>query len=101
VQNAAGPYPIIGVQFHSGAFYDTNVFSGTWLAAESHPAPPPPPGTPFRHLSVKGDTIASLAAARNMRPESFLALQAKLGADVTVLASGPLPAGAVWLSVNP
>jgi len=97
VANASGPFPVVAVQYSSGQFYDFDVFDSGWLAAESHAGPP----APFRHLSVKGDTIASLAASRNMRPESFLALQAKLGADVAVLASGPLPAGTVWLSVNP
>jgi hypothetical protein len=96
VQNAAGPFPVVAVQYNSGAFYDTDVFSGTWLAAVSVKA-----GTPHRHITAAGDTVASLAASRQMKPESWLALQAKLGADVHALASGPLPAGVTWLSVNP
>jgi hypothetical protein len=97
VQNAAGPFPIVGVQFHSGATYDTNVFSGTWLARVSQPAAP----VPHRHLTAAGDTVASLASSRRMHPDSWLALQAKLGANVAALASGPLPAGTEWRSVNP
>ena len=42
-----------------------------------------------------------LAASRGMRPDTWLALQHTLGADVAALASGPLPAGITWLSVNP
>jgi len=32
VLNAAGPFPIVAVQWASGAFYDTDVFSQRWLA---------------------------------------------------------------------
>ena len=32
VLNAAGPFPIVAVQWSSGQFYDTDVFSGRWLA---------------------------------------------------------------------
>lgn len=39
VVNAAGPFPIIAVQWASGAFYDTDVFSGTWLAKVSTGGP--------------------------------------------------------------
>ena len=84
-----------------GASVDHDTATAADYGQWPRPAVTPPPGTPYRHLTVKGDTIASLAAARNMRPESFLALQATLGADVTALASGPLPAGTPWLSVNP
>lgn len=32
VVNAAGPFPIVAVQWSSGQWYDTDVFSGAWLA---------------------------------------------------------------------
>jgi hypothetical protein len=97
VVNAAGPYPIVAVQWSSGATYDTDVFSGGWLARVSQATP----GAPYRHLTRAGDTVAGLAAARSMKPDTWLAEQARLGADLSVLASGPLPPGTVWLSVNP
>jgi GH25 family lysozyme M1 (1,4-beta-N-acetylmuramidase) len=59
------------------------------------------PGAPYRHLTKAGDTIGSLAAARSMKPDSWLALQTRLGADTGMLASGPIPPGTIWLSVNP
>jgi hypothetical protein len=65
------------------------------------PVTAPPPGAPYRHLTTAGDTIAKIAAARSMKPETWLAEQGKLGADTTVLSNGPLPAGTVWLSENP
>ena len=97
VQHAAGPFPVIGVQYASNDFYDSDVFSSSWLNNVSQKAG----SAPHRHLTAKGDTVASLAAARGMKPEAWLALQAKLGADVHALTSGPLPAGVTWLSVNP
>jgi hypothetical protein len=35
VVNAAGPFPIVAVQWASGQYYDTDVFSGSWLARVS------------------------------------------------------------------
>src|SRR6266571_1509911 len=61
VVNAAGPYPIVGVQWASGQYYDTDVFSGSWLARVSAGAP----GAPYRHLTRAGDTVGSLAKARS------------------------------------
>lgn len=36
---AAGPFPIIGIQHANGPFYDSNVFSTSWLNNQSHTAP--------------------------------------------------------------
>ena len=96
VEHAAGPFPVIGVQYSNGPFYDFDVFDAAWLGKVSAK----PPAGPHEHVTVKGDTVASLAASRGMRPENWLALQHTLGADVAALASGPLPAGITWLSVN-
>ena len=101
VQNAAGPFPIVGIQWHSGPYYDTNVFSATWLARVSAAAPPPA-GGPHTHLTKAGDTVTRLAASRGYTdPAEWLALQARLGADTRKLGSGPLPAGIEWLSISP
>ena len=94
VENAAGPFPIVGVQYASGEFYDTNVFSSGWLARVSVAGM-------HKHQTKAGDTVASLAASRSMQPASWLALQGQLGADTGALAAGPLKAGVEWRSVNP
>ena len=69
VAAAAGPFPIIGVQFSSGAFYDTSVFATAWRNAVSVlPTPPAPaaaPGGPFRHVLNTGQRLADVAATRN------------------------------------
>lgn len=45
---ASGPFPIVGVQFSSGDFFDTNVFSAAWLNRRSAKAAPlPQPGGPW------------------------------------------------------
>lgn len=43
---AAGPFPVIGVQWRNAGLYDASVFSTAWLSAVSaapHSPPPPPP----------------------------------------------------------
>lgn len=51
VQNAAGPFPIIGVQFHNAGPFDVSVFSSQWLDTVSKapvpPTPAPPPVTEY------------------------------------------------------
>ena len=96
VAKASGPFPVIGVQYANGPLYDFDVFDSGWLARQSAA----PPSVPHRHVTSGGDTLATLAAARGMDPAAWLALQEKLGADVTALASGHLPDGVTWLSVN-
>jgi len=93
VQNAAGPFPIEGVQYKSGQFYDTDIFSAGWLADVSASGP-------HAHQTAAGDTIATLAASRHMTPQGWLALQGKLGSNVHALASGPLKAGVEWRTVH-
>ena len=39
ISKAAGPFPIIGIQYSNGQFFDFNVFSTTWLNNQSHTAP--------------------------------------------------------------
>jgi hypothetical protein len=51
---AAGPFPVIGIQFHNAGPYDVNIFSTTWLGkvSGSVPTPPPPPPLGAYHLSA-------------------------------------------------
>jgi hypothetical protein len=46
---AAGPFPVIGVQWRDAGLYDVSVFSTAWLAAVSGAAPKPPPPPPPPH----------------------------------------------------
>ena len=96
VEAATGPFPVIGVQYSNGQFFDFDVFSSAWLARVSKAKP-----TVHQHSTSAGDTVATLAASRNMKPGAWLVLQDKLGADAHTLASGPLPAGLTWRSENP
>lgn len=46
---AAGPFPIVGIQFTDAGPYDVSVFDTAWLAEQSGkpaPAPPPKPAPP-------------------------------------------------------
>lgn len=100
VVNAAGPYPIIGVQWASGTYYDTDVFSGSWLARVSAA---PLPGSPYRHLTRAGDTIGGLAKSRNASVEHFLArcAAAYTPADLRLLGTAKLPADLVYYTEFP
>jgi hypothetical protein len=93
VEAAEGPFPVVGVQYNSLQFYDSDVFDTAWLADVAATGPHP-------HVTVAGDTIASLAASRGMTPPAWLGLQDRLGADVHALASGPLKAGITWRTVH-
>lgn len=74
VLNASGPFPIVAVQYASGQFYDTNVFSEAWLGRVS--------GTgPRAHYAQAGQTLYDLAGARNMDVLAWLRLQEQLHPD--------------------
>ena len=93
VKASSGPFPVIGVQYNSLQFYDSDVFDTGWLADVSAAAP-------AGHVTAARDTLASLADGRGMTPEAFLALQRRLGSNVHALSSGRLPAGIEWHTVN-
>ena len=98
VLNAAGPFPIIGVQFTSLEFYDLDVFDSHWLEATSST------GTSGHvHLTTGEETLGQLAASRKMQPLSWVALQERLSPSdaARLLAASAPPAGLVWRSVNP
>ena len=62
-----------------------------------------PPGGPFRHAAVGGQTLAEIAAARNTTPEHLFSVSAAAytPADITELAGLPLPAGMPYYTTNP
>ena len=43
---AAGPFPVVGVQFNDDGLFDVDVFSRSWLLNQSGRRPPPPPPPP-------------------------------------------------------
>jgi len=96
VQHAAGPFPIVAVQYASGAFFDSDVFSAGWLSDVS---------VAGLHLySTDGKaTIGDIAAARGMTPSGWIVLQRKLGADLAdqLLKDCVPPAGRTWQSIHP
>jgi hypothetical protein len=102
VMAAAGPFPIVGVQFQSLATYDINVFDSTWVHDRSGVKPPQQAG-PFRHLTHTGDTIESIATERNESPRALLEHSAKhyTNGDLSVLSSVRLRPGVPYYTVNP
>jgi hypothetical protein len=104
VAAAAGPFPIVGVQFTDAAgFYDTSVFSSAWLTDVADAAPPPPAKGPYPHKTDGHLSLAAIAASRNISLDTWLALQRKLNpADAEKLLAGSIPpAGLTWWSINP
>lgn len=52
VLNAAGPFPVIGIQFKMDGPYDSDVFSAAWVSTVSKSPSPPPPPPPADGASV-------------------------------------------------
>lgn len=71
---SGGPFPVIGVQWGSRAYYDVNLFSGTWLADVS--AKPPPPA-PSDYTADGVQTLAGLAAAHHTDVHELIWLMAR------------------------
>jgi hypothetical protein len=115
VAAAAGPFPVIGVQWRDAGLFDVSVFSTAWLAAVSGAAAPPPPASQYP-LPVPATAVrpmvtitwapgtpasphwrAQVAADGNGKPG------AEVGSLVTVLnhATFSLPrAGKYWARVQ-
>lgn len=89
-------------QWGTRAGTDADAFNGTvadfhnWLTSFK-----PRATGPFKHTADGKQTLDEIARSRSMKPDSWLNLQRKLGADVGALAAGPVPAGAEWLSEGP
>lgn len=62
ILDGSGPFPVIGVQFASGTYYDSDVFSSSWLSnTAGGPVPPPPPAQPpILHLGSTGAWVSTL-----------------------------------------
>jgi len=96
VQNAAGPFPIVAVQFSSGQFYDTNIFSLTWLGRTSQTGP-------HRHVTASVTTFGALAASRHATMEGFIsrAFHGYTAADWADLENVNAGAGYIYYTSNP
>lgn len=93
VVNAAGPFPIVGVQFGDLGLDDENVFSEPWLTAVS--------GRVHRtvHTFDGRESIGTVAASRNMLPISWLNLQYSmrpLDADDMMASAIPVKGQRWW-----
>jgi len=100
IEHAAGPFPVIGVQYASNAFYDSDVFSRTWLHTVS--AKPGPAG-PFRHATASMTTFGALAASRNATMEGFTgrAFKGYTAADWDALEHVNAGAGFIYYTQSP
>lgn len=87
---AAGPFPVVGVQFASNQFFDTDAWSSSWLsdvsAAVKPPAPPQAPGTiygpasagtGYRWVADGTMSLEAFAAARGARALGLLKASAE------------------------
>lgn len=80
VLGAGGPYPIIGIQFFSGAFIDFDVFDVGWLAKVSAPTTTPPKQP--QAISADGvHSFGSQVQAKGTSVERALWLMARDGAN--------------------
>jgi hypothetical protein len=78
VLDGSGPFPVIGMQFASGTYYDTDVFSSLWLNHTSSTAPPPPPlvtvpvtfGLPARIAVQNINAVGLIASTDPLRDPS-------------------------------
>lgn len=98
VAAASGPFPIAGVQFtdnqQSGGFYDTSVFSSSYLAEVSRS---PVGQGPYRHV-LTNRSLHQMAQARHTTPGHLLAVTASAYTDQDAATIIP---GMIVYSTNP
>jgi len=96
---ASGPYPIIGVQYASGEYYDSSCFASAWLNTVSHA----PSQGPYRHLADGHRSLAAIAADRGTTAAHLWATTAAAYTETDVhTASGlVLPHGWPYYTTNP
>ena len=97
---AGGPFPVVGVQFRSGGFYDTDIWSSAWLGRVSgHPHT-----GPYVHAFDGTTTVNAGARSRGYTDTAhWLAWQDKLraGQGNRIVRGLCPPAGTEWLSSAP
>lgn len=94
VEAASGAYPVCGMQWKSGPYYDTDVFSATWLNTLSHVAPPKPVG-PVRRTTNGSQNMNEIAAGYAETVPALIAYSSEhyMTADQAELFAAVLPAG--------
>lgn len=99
ITNAGGPFPVAGVQFNSGSFTDTDVWSAAWVNNVSSKKP----AGPFPHFTAAGQTIGGVSSSRNMKPVNWVALQGDINAGDAekLLDSSVIKTGSRWWSKTP
>jgi hypothetical protein len=96
---ASGPYPVIGIQFSSGQFYDTDVFSSAWL---NHTSTAPSTAGPHRHTADGRHSFDTYAAARHTTGQHLWdeTFKAYTPADRTAAQALMLPFGWPYYTTN-
>ena len=73
VQAAAGPFPIIGIQWtDSPGFYDDDIFDADWIGVTSAKPDPHKPSGPTRHIATGLDSLAGVASRHNVPLERVI-----------------------------
>lgn len=113
VEQASGPFPIIGVQYSSGVFYDYDVFSATWLNHVSqspdhspgpvrHQAGAAEPISLWRYAEIRHTTLDAIVALSRplLNTENLAVMNAYLALDDALVAAGRshpvMPEGLVY-----
>jgi len=116
VKAAAGPFPIIGIQYDNAGLYDKDEFATAWLNHVSGTPVPTPPPTPVPvvdyHLSVTPHQLLNISFAAVPKADHYVVTFAPTkGTAVTVRTGQPadavvhvlgmiVPMGAGRLTVN-
>ena len=95
---ASGPFPIVGIQFASGQFYDVDIYATAWLNVMSANKP----GL-YRNLSSAGETFVEISDDRdaNLRNLILRSVDNYDSADFLLLGQAKLVAGTPYYTVNP
>ena len=112
VQNAGGPFPVIGVQFDDkgpdGQPIDSDVFSAAWLAAVSGkapadpgPGPGQPPKAPEYRLTKGNESMRGFAHYHGMTVQEVIALTCYQQHGHFGVFEGPYISGGDWGSNLP
>jgi hypothetical protein len=98
IDNAGDNFPIVGVQFASGQFYDVDVFEKSWLEAMSEKVP-----ALFWHVTKAGDTFAKVAESRDANLNNLIKRTVDNSTDENLLDIGNavLVPGTEYATVNP
>ena len=98
LHNAGDAFPIVGVQFASGQFYDVDMYDVNWLNAVAvRPTPL------FWHVTMPGDTFAKVAGMRDANLDNLIRRTVDNSSPENLLDIGnaQLVPGTEYATVNP